>query len=51
MTALRIGRTKMKMGKPDATVEDLVWTISGGKISLAWENHVASTFPWRFIEP
>ena len=37
-----LGRTKMKMGKPDAMVEDLVWTISGGKISLAWENHVAS---------
>ncbi|MGO9437320.1 MAG: DUF2911 domain-containing protein [Terracidiphilus sp.] len=37
-----LGRTKMKMSKPAAMVEDLVWTIGDGKITLAWENHAAS---------
>src|SRR5580692_9008078 len=37
-----LGRTKMKMGKPDAMEENLVWTINGGKITLAWENRMAS---------
>ncbi|MGA2726406.1 MAG: DUF2911 domain-containing protein [Terracidiphilus sp.] len=42
-----LGRVKMKMGKPAAVVEDLLWTVdgdsgNGGKITLAWENHVAS---------
>ncbi len=37
-----LGRVKMQMSKPPSMVEDLTWTISGGKISLAWENHVAS---------
>jgi hypothetical protein len=42
-----LGRVKMKMGKPTAIVENLLWTVdgdggSGGKITLAWEYHVAS---------
>jgi hypothetical protein len=40
-----LGRVKMKMGKPAAVVENLLWTVdggSGGKITLAWEDHVAS---------
>jgi hypothetical protein len=37
-----LGRTKMKMSKPGAPVEDLVWTVGDGKITLAWENHAAS---------
>ncbi len=37
-----LGRVKMTMSKPAALVEDLKWTIEGGKITLAWENHVAS---------
>ncbi|HUD57263.1 MAG TPA: DUF2911 domain-containing protein [Terracidiphilus sp.] len=42
-----LGRVKMKMGKPAAVVENLFWTVdgdggNGGKITLAWENHVAS---------
>jgi DUF2911 family protein len=39
-----LGRAKMKMGKPASVVEDLLWTVDGddGKITLAWENHVAS---------
>ena len=36
------GCVKMQMSKPASMVEDSAWTISGGKISLAWENHVAS---------
>jgi hypothetical protein len=30
------------MSKPPAMVEDLKYTIGDGKITLAWENHVAS---------
>jgi hypothetical protein len=42
-----LGRVKMKMGKPTALVEDLLWTVDGegsnrGKLTLAWEYHVAS---------
>jgi hypothetical protein len=37
-----LGHTKMTMSKPDSMVENLVWTVSGTKISLAWENHAAS---------
>jgi hypothetical protein len=37
-----LGKVKMHMSKPPSMVEDLTWTIDGGKISLAWENHVAS---------
>lgn len=42
-----LGRVKMKMGKPAAAVENLLWTVdgdggNGGKITLAWEYHVAS---------
>lgn len=37
-----LGKVKMHMSKPPSMVENLTWTIEGGKISLAWENHVAS---------
>lgn len=37
-----LGRVKMQMSKPAAMVEELKYTIADGKITLAWENHVAS---------
>ena len=41
-----LGKTKMMMSKPSSMVEELKYTIdasgSSGKITLAWENHVAS---------
>ncbi len=42
-----LGRVKMKMGKPAVPVKNLLWTVDGdgakgGKITLAWEDHVAS---------
>lgn len=37
-----LGRVKMEMSKPASTIEDLKYTIDDGKITLAWENHVAS---------
>jgi hypothetical protein len=42
-----LGKTKMKMSKPPAMVENLVYTLTdngGGKgtLTLAWENHSAS---------
>jgi DUF2911 family protein len=37
-----LGRTKMEMSKPPAMLEDLKYTIGDGKITLAWEDHVAS---------
>jgi hypothetical protein len=37
-----LGRVKMQMSKPPATVENLKYTIADGKITLAWENHIAS---------
>jgi len=37
-----LGKVKMKMSKPPALVENLTWTIEGGKITLSWENHSAS---------
>ena len=37
-----LGKTKMTMSKPPAMVEELKYTIEDGKITLAWENHVAS---------
>jgi Protein of unknown function (DUF2911) len=37
-----LGKTKMMMSKPPAMVEDLTWKVGDGKISLAWENRVAS---------
>jgi hypothetical protein len=37
-----LGKTKMTMSKPSAMIEDLMWKIEGSKISLGWENHVAS---------
>jgi len=45
--SLDIGRVKMAMSKPAATIETLQYTLTdeGGhmaKLQLAWENHVAS---------
>ncbi len=37
-----LGKVKMQMSKPPAMVENLAYTIEGGKITLSWENHVAS---------
>jgi hypothetical protein len=42
-----LGRVKMEMSKPSATVEVLKYTIAGsgggkGTIQLAWENHVGT---------
>lgn len=37
-----LGHTKMTMSKPGAMVENLVWTVNSNKITLAWEDHVAS---------
>ncbi len=37
-----LGKTKMTMSKPSSMIEDLVWKIEAGKISLGWENHVGS---------
>jgi hypothetical protein len=42
-----LGKVKMTMSKPSAVVEELKYTIadtgdSSGKITLEWENHVAS---------
>jgi hypothetical protein len=37
-----LGRVPMKMSKPAAPVEMLKYDLSGGKLTLSWENHVAS---------
>ena len=42
-----LGHVKMHMTKPEATIEELKYTIEStgaksGKLTLAWENHVAS---------
>lgn len=37
-----LGRVKMTMSRPPSLVENLVYTIADSKITLAWENHVAS---------
>ncbi len=42
-----LGRVKMNMSKPLATVEELKYTLAGlggttGKLTLEWENHSAS---------
>jgi hypothetical protein len=37
-----LGKVKMQMSKPPAMVEDLKYTIGDGKITLEWEDHVAS---------
>jgi hypothetical protein len=41
-----LGRVKMRMSKPPATIEDLKYTIEtkrkSGKITLSWEDEVAS---------
>jgi hypothetical protein len=37
-----LGKTKMTMSKPPSMVENLKWEISGGKITLEWENKSAS---------
>ncbi len=46
-TSKDLGRTKMTMSKPPSPIENLKWTIADeggnkGKITLEWENHVAS---------
>jgi len=37
-----LGKTAMTMSKPPSMVEDLTWSVSDGKITLAWEDHSAS---------
>jgi hypothetical protein len=37
-----LGKVKMQMSKPPALVEELKWTVSGNKLTLAWENKEAS---------
>lgn len=37
-----LGKTKMQMSKPPAMVEELKYTIEGGKLTLAWEDKLAS---------
>lgn len=37
-----LGKTPMTMSKPAAMVENLVWTVGDGRITLAWEDHSAS---------
>jgi hypothetical protein len=37
-----LGKTKMTMSKPAAMVENLVYTIADGMLTLAWEDHSAS---------
>ena len=42
-----LGKVKMHMAKPAATIEELKYSIEStgeksGKITLEWENHVAS---------
>lgn len=42
-----LGRVKLTMSKPSALVEELKYTVEStgaraGKLTLAWENHVAS---------
>jgi hypothetical protein len=37
-----LGKTKMQMSKPGSMVEELKYTIAGGKLTLAWENKEAS---------
>jgi len=37
-----LGKVKMQMSKPPSLVENLTYTIEGGKITLSWENHSAS---------
>ncbi len=37
-----LGRVPMKMSKPASVVEMLKYDISGGKLTLSWEHHVAS---------
>ena len=39
-----LGKTKMKMSKPLAMVENLKYIISGGTFILVWENHVVFVF-------
>jgi hypothetical protein len=45
--SMDLGRVKMNMSKPPASIEMLKYTISSkggnkGTITLAWENHIAS---------
>ncbi len=37
-----LGRVKMEMSRPPASIEELKYTIAKGMITLAWEKHIAS---------
>lgn len=37
-----LGKTKMKMSKPPALVENLKYTLTDSTLTLAWEDHSAS---------
>jgi len=37
-----LGKTKMQMSKPPAMVEELKYTLDGGKLTLTWEDKEAS---------
>lgn len=37
-----LGKTKMQMSKPPSMVEELKYTITDGKLTLAWESEQAS---------
>lgn len=37
-----LGRTPMEMSTPPQTIERLKYTLSTDKLTLAWDNHVAS---------
>jgi hypothetical protein len=37
-----LGRVKMTMSKPGAMVENLKYSLSGGQLTLSWEDHTAS---------
>ena len=37
-----LGRVKMNMSKPGAMIENLKYSLSGGQLTLSWENHIAS---------
>lgn len=37
-----LGRVKMNMSKPAAMVENLKYSLSGGQLTLSWEDHTAS---------
>jgi hypothetical protein len=37
-----LGRVKMNMSKPGAMVENLKYSLSGGKLTLSWEDQIAT---------